>query len=248
MPYSTSPKTPDKGGTDRGPKAKVTPERSQSTPSDSHNQSPSPTNHLTADTDAIHRDHPPLNSHQKRQQAAIGQTEVDHLVEEIQKWLDWDAEFTDCILVHNLSPVTISRLTHIQEILILCCNDEEMQDGEHDVPDRWSDNSASPRERATEVNDYHTETIRNLSRANVILAEEIRTLKTEHAHTHLHPQTPNNAGLGDSIHVPTHRKTFTKSANPIPITPEPKRPPTPKTRLRTNHSQQQQHNATTRAD
>ena len=123
-----------------------------------------------------------------------------------------------------------------------------MQDGEHDVSNRWSDNSASPRERATEVNDYHTETIRNLSHANVILVEEIRTLKTEHAHTHLHPQTPNNAGLGDSIHAPTHCKTFMKSANLIPITPEPKRPPTPKTRLRTNHSQQQQHNATTRAD
>lgn len=221
MLYPLSPKLPDKDGTFERHNTGVTPERSRRT-NGSHNRGQSPLNTLpydqnTAETNTSRRDHAPHDERQKRLQAAEGQAEVDRFVEEIQDWLDWDAEYADSLLIRNLSLITTGRLANIQEMLIVCCGDEEMKDGEYVDADRGSDHLPS-RSGLMKENENLTETVRNMSRTNVILAEENRMLKAQRDRS-LHTQIPSGVRLEDSIHAPTYCNALTKSANPNPITP-----------------------------
>jgi hypothetical protein len=221
----TYPKIPDKDGTEERHwhNTNAWSERAR-TVEDLHTPSRSPTtssNYQTpTNTGTTGREYAPLDDLQKRSQAAEGRREVDRFVKEIQEWLEWDAEYADSQLVHGLSIDTVRSLSSIQEVLTMCNTDDEMENGEHDDADQQTGHFFSPWSGPTKENENLAETVRNMSRTNVILAEENRTLKAHIAHSsRTQPPALGDTGLEDSIHAPAHLRTFTKSANPNPIVP-----------------------------
>jgi hypothetical protein len=164
----------------------------------------------------------PLDENQKQSKAVVGQAEVAHYVKKIQDWIDWDIEYADSLLICDLPWSTVETLSNILEVIKTCHRDEDMIDGESDDPPSVPDIPA--RSGLSKENEDLAETVRNMSRTNVILAEENRILKAQINHTPI-PQTPSpaDAGLEGSIHAPAPSNTFTKSANPVPITPSRKK-------------------------
>jgi len=123
----------------------------------------------------------------------------------------------DSQIINNLPTTTIEMISSIQDLIKMYHDDEEMKDGEHD--DTTCGHDSTNRSGITKENENLTETVRNMSRTNIILAEENRELKSLLTSS-ARPQPPTpGIGLEGSIHAPTPHATITKSANPVPIIP-----------------------------
>src|SRR5271154_375004 len=173
--------------------------------------------HDRHNTDVIPRNNTPLDDNQKQIQAAAGLADITFHVNQIQEWLEWDAVCMDSQIINNLPTTTIEMISSIQDLIKMYHDDEEMKDGEHD--DTTCGHDSTNRSGITKENENLTETVRNMSRTNIILAEENRELKSLLTSS-ARPQPPTpGIGLEGSIHAPTPHATITKSATPVPITP-----------------------------